>query len=169
MYQCWRLWSFHLFFMHVCVRVCVWWGGGGWRGGWNKLDCWHFETRFTRLKDSLFLLIKKLISLNPHLTRLVNGRATASSRGRVRAEEMGGSLFVLLLLFFWPWSIFCPQHPFHPRVTAIVRKRSQSFCQKCRWHSLWPWLTHWVGGYHDDILLAAYQGCFAMKQLNWHQ
>ena len=23
--------------------------------------------------------------------------------------------------------------PFHPRVTSVVRKRSRSFCQKCRW------------------------------------
>ena len=23
--------------------------------------------------------------------------------------------------------------PFHPRVTAVVRKRPRSFCQKCRW------------------------------------
>ena len=23
--------------------------------------------------------------------------------------------------------------PFHPRVTAVARKRSRSFCQKCRW------------------------------------
>ena len=23
--------------------------------------------------------------------------------------------------------------PFHPRVTALARKRSRSFCQKCRW------------------------------------
>ena len=26
--------------------------------------------------------------------------------------------------------IWCP---FHPRVTAVARKRSRSFCQKCRW------------------------------------
>ena len=25
------------------------------------------------------------------------------------------------------------RRPFHPRVTAVVRKRSWSFCQKCRW------------------------------------
>ena len=23
--------------------------------------------------------------------------------------------------------------PFHPRVTAVARKRPRSFCQKCRW------------------------------------
>ena len=25
------------------------------------------------------------------------------------------------------------RYPFHPRVTAVARKRSRSFCQKCRW------------------------------------
>ena len=26
--------------------------------------------------------------------------------------------------------------PFHPRVTAVARKRPRSFCQNCRWHRL---------------------------------
>ena len=25
------------------------------------------------------------------------------------------------------------RYPFHPRVTAVARKKSRSFCQKCRW------------------------------------
>ena len=25
------------------------------------------------------------------------------------------------------------RYPFHPRVTAVARKRPRSFCQKCRW------------------------------------
>ena len=59
--------------MHVCVRVCVWWGGGGWMGVETKSTA-HIlkQDLLTRLKDSLFLLIKKLISLNLHLTRLVS-------------------------------------------------------------------------------------------------
>ena len=32
---------------------------------------------------------------------------------------------------FLCWLLF--QYPFHPRVTAVAHKRSQSFCQKCRW------------------------------------
>ena len=32
--------------------------------------------------------------------------------------------------FLW-WLLF--RYPFHPRITAVARKRSQSFCQKCRW------------------------------------
>ena len=32
---------------------------------------------------------------------------------------------------FLCWFLF--RYPFHPRVTAVTRKRSRSFCQKCRW------------------------------------
>ena len=38
--------------------------------------------------------------------------------------------------FSSPGSTFCAdsfRYPFHLRVTAVARKRSQSFCQKCRW------------------------------------
>ena len=30
-------------------------------------------------------------------------------------------------------SVLTYDYPFHPRVTAVARKRSQPFCQKCRW------------------------------------
>ena len=32
---------------------------------------------------------------------------------------------------FLCWLLF--RYPFHPRVTAVARKKSRSFCQKCRW------------------------------------
>ena len=38
--------------------------------------------------------------------------------------------------FSSPGSTFCAdsfRYPFHPRVTAVARKRSRSFCQKCKW------------------------------------
>ena len=38
--------------------------------------------------------------------------------------------------FSSPGSTFCAdlfRYPFHPRVTAVARKRPRSFCQKCRW------------------------------------
>ena len=38
---------------------------------------------------------------------------------------------------FFPWSIFCADSYFAicltPHVTAVARKRTRSFCQKCRW------------------------------------
>ena len=40
---------------------------------------------------------------------------------------------------------------FHPRVTAVARKRPRSFCQKCRWqvtsehaYTLWPLRSDWA-------------------------
>ena len=32
---------------------------------------------------------------------------------------------------FLSWLLF--RYPFHPRVTTVARKKSRSFCQKCRW------------------------------------
>ena len=39
-------------------------------------------------------------------------------------------------IFFSRGNFLCRllfRYPFHPRVTAVARKRSRSFCQKCRW------------------------------------
>ena len=43
----------------------------------------------------------------------------------------GGRIFFSRVDFLC-WLLF--QYPFHPRVTTVARKRSRSFCQKCRWH-----------------------------------
>ena len=52
------------------------------------------------------------------------------------------------------------RYPFHPRVTAVARKRSRSFCQKCRWQvtdkhaytfRMWlcmKWHGAWLYGVH---------------------
>ena len=42
----------------------------------------------------------------------------------------GGIIFFSDVNFLC-WLLF--RYPFHPRVTAVARKRSRSFCQKCRW------------------------------------
>ena len=55
--------------------------------------------------------------------------------------------------FSSPGSAFCADsyfwYPFHPHVTAVARKRSRSFCQKCRWQvtakqvytlRMWPYV-----------------------------
>ena len=48
---------------------------------------------------------------------------------------------------FLCWLLFL--YPFHPRVTAVARKRPRSFCQKCRWQvtakhtcilPMWLWM-----------------------------
>ena len=59
---------------------------------------------------------------------------------------------------FLDWLLF--PYPFHPRVNAVARKRSRSFCQKCRWqvtakhtYTLLMWLCMkrhgaWMYGVH---------------------
>ena len=42
----------------------------------------------------------------------------------------GGRIFFSRVDFLC-WLLF--QYPFHPRVTTVARKKSRSFCQKCRW------------------------------------
>ena len=42
----------------------------------------------------------------------------------------GGRIFFSRVDFLC-WLLF--RYPFHPRVTAVARKKSRSFCQKCRW------------------------------------
>ena len=42
----------------------------------------------------------------------------------------GGRIFFSGVDFLC-WLSF--RYPFHPRVTAVARKRPRSFCQKCRW------------------------------------
>ena len=42
----------------------------------------------------------------------------------------GGRIFFSRVDFLC-WLVF--RYSFHPRVTAVARERSRSFCQKCRW------------------------------------
>ena len=70
---------------------------------------------------------------------------------------------------FLCWLLF--RYPFHPRVTTVARKRSRSFCQKCRWqvtakhaYTLRMWLCmKWHGAWCTQDLRQ--DGCSFM----WHQ
>ena len=69
----------------------------------------------------------------------------------------GGGIFFSRVNFLC-WLLF--PYPFHPRVTAVARKRPQSFRQKCRWqvtakhaYTLRTWLCMkwhgaWLYGVH---------------------
>ena len=61
------------------------------------------------------------------LERRTRDRKGAGSTRLLERREnflLQGPLSVLLFLF---------RYPFHPRVTAVARKRPRSFCQKRRW------------------------------------
>ena len=78
---------------------------------------------------------------------------------------------------FLCWLLF--RYPFHPRVTAVARERSQSFCQKRRWQvtakhactlHMWlymKWHGTWLYGLHrtrrDGSSFMWYQPCQLCK------
>ena len=70
---------------------------------------------------------------------------------------------------FLCWLLF--RYPFHPRVTTVARKRSRSFCQKCRWQvtakhaytlRMWlcmKWHGAWLYGVHRTCAETAAVSC----------
>ena len=72
-----------------------------------------------------------------------------------------GGIILFSMVNFLCWLSF--RYPFHPRVTAVARKRSRSFCQKCRWQvtakhaytlSMWlcmMWHGVWLHGVHRTL------------------
>ena len=63
------------------------------------------------------------------------------------------------------------RYPFHPRVTTVARKRTRSFCQKCRWQvtakhaytlRMWlcmKWHGAWLYGVHRTCTETAAVSC----------
>ena len=84
----------------------------------------------------------------------------------------GGRIFFSRVDFLC-WLLF--RYPFHPRVTAVARKRSRSFCQKCRWqvtakhaYTLRVWLCikwhgTWLYGVHRTCAETAAVSCGTSK------
>ena len=80
----------------------------------------------------------------------------------------GGRIFFSMVDFLC-WLLF--RYPFHPRVTAVARKRSRSFCQKCRWQvtakhaytlRMWlcmKWHGAWLYGVHRTCAETAAVSC----------
>ena len=83
-------------------------------------------------------------------------------------RRSGGRIFFSRVNFLC-WLLF--RYPFHPRVTAVTRKRSRSFCQKCRWqvtakhiYTLRMWLCMmwhgaWLYGVHRTCADTAAVSC----------
>ena len=86
---------------------------------------------------------------------------------QIPAEVVGA--FFFSRVDFLCWLLF--RYPFNPRVTAVAGKRSQSFCQKCRWHvtvkhayTLRMWLCMkchgaWLYGVHRTCAETAAVSC----------
>ena len=100
------------------------------------------------------------------LQRQTCGRKVpGSSPGR-----SGGRIFFSCVNFLC-WLLF--RYPFHTRVTSVARKRSRSFCQKCRWqvtakhtYILPMWLRmKWHGAWLYGVHRTRRDGCSFM----WHQ
>ena len=83
-------------------------------------------------------------------------------------RRSGGRIFFSRVNFLC-WLLF--RYPFHPRVTAVARKRSPSFCQKCRWQftakhaytlRMWlcmKWHGAWLYGVHRTCAETAVVSC----------
>ena len=91
----------------------------------------------------------------------------------------GGRMF-LSMISFQCWLLF--RYPFHPRVTAVARKRSRSFCQKCRWqvtskqwfymkwHGAWLYCVHrtgavWCGTSHVNTVSTSLRWIFKKRAI----
>ena len=71
------------------------------------------------------------------------------SRVRIPAAGNGGRIFFSRVDFLC-WLLF--RYPFHPRVTTVARKKSRSFCQKCRWQVQLNTHTPYVCGFYWTVL-----------------
>ena len=69
--------------------------------------------------------------------RKVSGSSPGRSGGKILFSKFN---FLCRLLF---------RYPFHPRVTAVARERSRSFCQTCRWQIIakHAYTLHFSGGF----------------------
>ena len=95
-------------------------------------------------------------------------KVAGSSPGR------SGGRTVLSRVNFLCWLLF--RYPFHPCVTAVARKRSRSFCQKCRWQvtakhtytlPVWLWMKWHCNLVHGWMV---YTELAPKRQhFTWHQ
>ena len=95
---------------------------------WNDRICCHLDWQN--------LLQKLLDLLQPDersygIAQWVERRTRDSKVAGWNPCRSGGRIFYFFRVNFLCWLLF--RYPSHPRVTAVVRKISLSFCQTCRW------------------------------------
>ena len=83
-------------------------------------------TDYSRLKRELFLQGISGAGIAQWLERRTRDWKVAGSNPCWN----GGRIFFSRVDFLC-WLLF--RYPFHPCVTTVARKKSRSFCQKCRW------------------------------------
>ena len=85
----------------------------------------------------------------------------------------GGRVFFSSVNFLC-WLLF--RCPFHPRVTAVARKRSRSFCRKCRWQvtakhayalPIWFWMKWQCNLVHGWMVYT--ELALKRQHFTWHQ
>ena len=86
----------------------------------------HFVGWGAGIQQTLLLLYQKGAGIVQRLQRRTRDWKVAGSN----PCRSGGRIFFSMINFL-RWLLL--RVPVHPRVTAAARKRSRSFCQKCRW------------------------------------
>ena len=106
---------------------------------WWQWTLWQQQPHFHSTHWALLqLFYRSDVPLNNTSTYHTGARIAQWLERRTRDRKVagwnpsrsGGRIFFSRIHFLC-WLLF--RYTFHPRVTAVARKGSRSFCQKCRW------------------------------------
>ena len=131
---------------------CLTWGGITWLEMTLFELAWHYMTAY-----------------NARIAQWLERRTRDWKVAGSNPCRSGGRIFFSRVDFLC-WLLF--RYPFHPRVTAVARKRPRSFCQKCRRrvtakhaYTLRMWLCM---KWHGAWLYGVHRTC-AETAAVWHQ
>ena len=107
---------------------------------WRERTKWRHRGRMTRQNIKENPSLKAQLAVKPQSNVLQSTGAGIAQWLEHRTRDWkvagsnpcwnGGRIFFSRVDFLC-WLLF--RYPFHPRVTTVARKKSRSFCQKCRW------------------------------------
>ena len=112
---------------------------------------------------------KKTTNNNKPQNRKKKRKERKKEKKRKKNPCWSGGIIFFSRVDFLCWLLF--RYPFYPRVTAVARKRSRSFCQKCRWQvtakhantlRMWlcmKWHGPWLYGVHRTCAETAAVSC----------
>ena len=112
-------WAPYLYTLHVnvkCVRR---------KSTFSERRCGGGRVKNQNLILSLFAVVQMSCQ-----RLFIDIQVHTSALGLICASDYIQQYLYTLHVDFLCWLLF--RYPFHPRVTAGARKRSRSFCQKCR-------------------------------------